>query len=119
MAARKRWRGTTTQRGYGSEHAKRRAALIARWRPGDPCARCGQPMWHLQRWSHGRLIAAIHLGHTADRSGYTGLEHDTCNESEAATRGNRMRGMAKQANRQAPGRTVPPPSAPLRTSRAW
>jgi hypothetical protein len=92
-----RWarRGTTGDRGYGHAHRTERERRLAMWRPGDPCARCGQPMWHLQRWSKGRLIAAIHLGHTADRTGYTGLEHDQCNESEAATRGNRMRGRAR------------------------
>jgi hypothetical protein len=90
-----RWRGTTTQRGYHYQHQKLRAALLARWQPGDPCARCGLPMWHKQRWLNGKLIAAIHLGHTADRTGYTGLEHDTCNEADGATRGNRMRGMVR------------------------
>jgi hypothetical protein len=79
-----RWarKGTTTQRGYGQDHVKLRTHLLARWRPGDPCARCGQPMWHRH---------LIDLGHTADRTGYTGLEHRACNRADGARRGNRQR----------------------------
>jgi|SwirhisoilCB1_FD_contig_31_10443577_length_746_multi_5_in_0_out_0_1 hypothetical protein len=75
-----RYQGTTTARGYGSSHQALRARLLAAWKPGQPCARCGQPMWH--RWKldqYGRRVTALHLGHTDDRRGYTGLEHDTCN----------------------------------------
>ena len=63
-------RGTTTARGYGTAHQQLRARLLAQWTPGDPCARCGKPMWKRDR---------IDLGHTDDRTGYRGLEHDTCN----------------------------------------
>ncbi len=109
MAARVRWTGTTTQRGYGWGHQAEQKRRLALWRPGDPCARCGRPMW--QRWQYvkGRRVSAIHLGHTPDRSAYTGLEHAHCNLSEAARRGNRMRA-------RSPVRTVP---LPLRTSRRW
>jgi hypothetical protein len=104
MAARVRWTGTTTQRGYGHAHQAEQKRRLALWRPGDPCARCGQPMW--QRWQYvkGRRVSAIHLGHTPDRSAYTGLEHAYCNLSEGAARGNRAR-----------GRTV----RTWRTSRQW
>lgn len=37
----------------------------------------------------------INLGHTPDRTAYTGLEHEHCNKSEGATRGNRQRGMQR------------------------
>jgi hypothetical protein len=116
-----RWRGSTTRRGYGSPHQKRQNADIARWQPGDVCTRCGQPMWH--RWMrsrNGKIISAIHLAHTPDRSGYEGLQHAQCNTSEGATRGNRMRGqrraVAKAAASRVPAVTV---TAPLRTSRQW
>jgi hypothetical protein len=84
-----RWarKGSTTARGYGWSHRKLREALLARWRPGDPCARCGQPM--LYRWitgPDGRRISAIDLGHTADRTGYTRLEHRWCNRSDGGRR---------------------------------
>jgi hypothetical protein len=78
-----RWYGKTTARGYGSSHQQLRKRLLAQWRPGDPCARCGQPM--LYRWllmPDGRRVSAIDLGHTDDRQAYTGLEHRTCNRRD-------------------------------------
>lgn len=82
-----RYTGTTTARGYGAAHQKLREQLLARWRPGQPCARCGQPM--LYRWlitPNGRRVSAIDLGHTDDRSGYTGLEHRDCNRRAGQAR---------------------------------
>lgn len=67
-------RGRTAQRGYGAAHQRTREQLLARWKPGQPCAHCGQPMWSK---------TGLDLAHTADRSGYRGLAHDVCN------RGNR------------------------------
>jgi hypothetical protein len=96
MAYRRRHRGKTAARGYGWAHVKTQRTAIAAWKPGDPCTRCGQPMWH--RWmldSRGRRVSAIHLAHTPDRTGYEGLQHARCNLSEAGTRGNRMRGVAR------------------------
>lgn len=89
MAAPKR---NTTQRGYGVKHQRARKA----WEPrvnagGVSCARCGRGIEPGSAWD---------LGHTADRSGYTGPEHMRCNRSEGARRGNAMR------------RNIPP-------SRAW
>jgi hypothetical protein len=78
-----RWTGKTAERGYGTQHQRMRRYLLARWRPGDPCARCGQPMLH--RWlidASGRRVSAIDLGHTDDRRGYTGLEHRACNRRD-------------------------------------
>lgn len=91
-----RYQGKTSERGYGSSHQALRSRLLAAWKPGQPCARCGQPMWH--RWkldASGRRVTALHLGHTDDRRGYTGLEHDTCNlrDGQAKTAAvNRARG---------------------------
>lgn len=74
-------RGSTTARGYGSAHQRLRAAWVARMARGEVvhCARCGV-----------RLTAGtpFDLGHTEDRTGYTGPEHATCNRSEGGTRGN-------------------------------
>jgi hypothetical protein len=67
-------RGTAAQRGYGKTHRQTRARLLAAWKPGDPCAHCGQAMLDKSR---------LDLAHTQDRSGYRGLAHDVCN------RGNR------------------------------
>lgn len=114
MAYRKRQRGTTTQRGLGSKHQadgkRQRASLI----DGAPCWRCGLPMYRWQK---------LDLDHVTPRAlggagGPAVLAHASCNRSAGATLGNRMRGMAKQANRppSRPAAAIPPP---LRTSRAW
>ena len=92
-----RYQGSTTQRGYGSQHQALRSRLLAQWKPGQPCARCGQPMWH--RWmldSTGRKVSAIDLGHADDRSRYTGLEHRACNRRDGQRKTtviNRARGI--------------------------
>jgi hypothetical protein len=89
-----RWarRGTTAQRGYGREHARRRA----RWKPlvdagqvmchAVICLKSTRQIWPGTPW---------HLGHTPDRTAWTGPEHEQCNESEAAIRGNRARGRTR------------------------
>ena len=68
-------RGNTTQRGYGAAHQAERARQLADFTPGQPCARCGQP------------IASeddADLGHDDhDRSRYRGLEHRRCNRGAA------------------------------------
>lgn len=48
---------------------KRLLASLMR-QPGQPCARCGQPMYVSQ---------LLDLDHTDDRSGYLGLAHRACN----------------------------------------
>lgn len=88
-----RTQASTSARGYGYAHQKIAAALLAAWQPGDLCTKCGRPMW--QRWrlrGDGVLVSAIHLGHTDDRTGYEGLQHDNCNLRDGAVRGNRARG---------------------------
>lgn len=92
-----RWQGSTTSRGYGSRHQALRSRLLAAWRPGQPCARCGQPMW--QRWTtgaSGKRVSAIDLGHVdGDKTRYSGLEHVACNRragQRQTTAVNRARG---------------------------
>jgi hypothetical protein len=66
-------RGTRQQRGYGAEHDR----LRAKWKPKVErcevkCARCTQLILPGQTWD---------LGHTDDRTAWTGPEHATCNRS--------------------------------------
>jgi ribosomal protein S27AE len=69
---------------WGSEHQKRRAKLIARWRPGDPCSRCGFGMFDRDR---------LQLGHPEPGNGMrSALEHDHCNESAGGVKGALIQG---------------------------
>lgn len=91
---------------WGGEHRKLRAATIGQ-AYGRACSRCGLVMLYGQE---------LHLDHV-DGGGpadYLGWSHATCNESSAATRGNRMRGQRRAAVKAA---AASPP--PLRTSRQW
>jgi hypothetical protein len=89
MAARVRWTGTTTQRGYGSPHQSERQRRLQRYRPGDRCAHGGEQMWW---WPLSVARRKLHLPHNATRTGYLpGLSCAKHNLSEAASRGNRMR----------------------------
>lgn len=70
-------RGTTTQRGYGSDHQRLRAQLDPIVMAGHTrCAHpdCGQLINTADDWD---------LGHNADRTGYLGPMHATCNRRTA------------------------------------
>jgi hypothetical protein len=74
-------RGTREQRGYGPEHI----ALRNQWAPkvaagNVHCAKCKQPITPGTPW---------HLGHTDDRTQWTGPEHPHCNLSDAGRRSHR------------------------------
>ena len=73
-----RQRGSTTLRGYGHPHQQKLARAIRAWQPGQPCARCGQPMNERWRESNGKRVTAIQLGHP-DGISPGGLEHAYCN----------------------------------------
>lgn len=95
----RRYNGTTAQRGYGAGHQALRKRLLAAWTPGQPCARCGQPIWHLYAISPstGRRVSVVDLGHRDGKNGYHGLEHRTCNRRDGqakTTAINRARGSA-------------------------
>lgn len=64
--------GNTTQRGYGRAHQKARADAIDDLHDGDPCARCGGPMYRAE-------ARALDLDHADDRDTYRGLAHAHCN----------------------------------------
>lgn len=68
-----RARGNSNQRGYGTKHQ----ALRREWTPKVNagrvlCAKCNKPIHPGTPWD---------LGHTDDRTAYTGPEHARCNRS--------------------------------------
>lgn len=69
--------GNTTDRGYGHRHRQLRLALLP-YAYGEPCPKCGHPMLRGQ---------ALDLGHTDDRTAYTGIEHARCNRQAGAIKG--------------------------------
>jgi hypothetical protein len=106
-----RWKrkGTTTQRGYGYGHQKLRSS----WKPYVDAgmvechaAVCLEELDGIrERDNRDRWIlpgSKWHLGHTADRTAWTGPEHERCSTHDGAVRRNRTRGMARQqrASRQ-------------------
>jgi hypothetical protein len=68
---------------YRGDHQTVRKALLAVYDPADPCARCGWPL--------GPDPRRIDLGHTDDRTAYSGLEHSPCNRAAGARLGNARR----------------------------
>jgi hypothetical protein len=82
MATRRKPLRKTVERGYGEEHKRLRARLLAAYQPTDPCARCGWPL--------GPDRDAIQLGHRDDRTGYSGLEHRRCNVAASNRRRARL-----------------------------
>lgn len=81
-----RYRGTTAQRGLGSDHVADKKRLMALHRDGDPCWRCGKPMFKAQ---------GLHRGHIIDRAlggadGPAALEHPWCNLQAGARLGNQL-----------------------------
>lgn len=95
-----RRKGTTSARGYGWSHQRARAHALATLHDGDPCPRCGGPMYRGQ---------ALDLDHADDRASYHGLAHATCNR--------RAGGQAKAQRRKHTQRSVTPRVTPQ--SRAW
>lgn len=71
---------STTARGYGADHQRERAKWKPRVQRGDvDCARCGEPIEPDDHWD---------LGHTDDRTGWTGPEHASCNRRDGANKTN-------------------------------
>lgn len=74
-------RASTVSRGYGEAHKRERKRWEQRLAGGDivPCARCGKPIRHGDTWD---------LGHTDDRTSWTGPECVSCNRSAGAKNSN-------------------------------
>lgn len=84
---------STTQRGYGTAHQQRRR----KWRP---IVESGNATCHAKvclmpsRWIQPGT--AWDLGHTEDRSDWTGPEHALCNRSDGGKRSRKARKTAGQ-----------------------
>ena len=71
----------TTDRGYGWKHQQERkkwARIIDTGAAVIPCARCGETIKAGTKWE---------LGHTEDRSRYSGPEHFLCNRQAGGKKG--------------------------------
>jgi hypothetical protein len=86
----------TAARGYGNHHQRERA----KW---EPLVEAGQVDCHAKlclmptRWIEPGSI--WHLGHTEDRTTWTGPEHPRCNCTEAAIRRHAMRNSRRHPRR--------------------
>lgn len=68
-------RGFTTDRGYGKRHRRERDSWAPHVEAGETrCAKCNWAIEPGQAWD---------LGHTDDRTAWTGPEHTRCNRSSA------------------------------------
>jgi hypothetical protein len=81
-----RFYGTTEQRGLGAAHRADKERLLAMHHDGDPCWRCGEPMYKSQELDRGHIIDRA-LGGT---DGPAALEHAACNRSAGARLGNQL-----------------------------
>ncbi len=74
MTTRRRSRADRGQTNTGPHKTLRKKLIadLAR-RPGQPCSRCGLPMYVSQ---------LLDLDHTDDRTGYLGLAHRSCNRRD-------------------------------------
>lgn len=96
----------TGTRRYAGAHKTLRKRLLAalRRQPGQPCPRCGYPMWPGQ---------VLHLDHTDDGTGWLGLSHGRCNEQA----GQRKTSAILRARRHP--ELAGTPAAAWRTARRW
>lgn len=88
-----RYRGTTTQRGLGQDHAADKKRLLAQHQDGDPCWRCGQPMYKWQSLDRDHVVDRA-LGGTM---GPAVLAHAACNRGAGAKLGNQLQPRAIMA----------------------
>lgn len=78
---------TTTERGYGARHRAERK----KW---EPRVKAGVVSCHAAECKRADRVLAPDepwdLGHTEDRTAWTGPEHPECNRADGGRRGNRV-----------------------------
>lgn len=89
-------KANTTTKGYGIRHQREREKWRAKVDSGGvTCARCNEPIQPGRPWD---------LGHTDDRTGWTGPEHRVCNRRAGGANGaavtNAMRAQATRLSRE-------------------
>jgi len=94
-----RYRGTTAQRGLGTAHQADKKRLKALHRDGDPCWRCGQPMYKWQDLDRDHIVDRALGG----ANGPAVLAHASCNRSAGARLSNQIRPQSTTGS-TAPGR---------------
>ena len=79
-----RARGTKRERGYGPEHRRLRAAIVASMQAGETirCLDCGIAL----------TPTTFDLGHTDDRTGYRGALCARCNRADGGRRSHQTPG---------------------------
>ena len=77
-------RGSPASRGYGADHRRLRLHHARQMSAGILyiCPRCLEPIRPGDQWD---------LGHTDDRQGWSGPEHETCNRAAGGRNGAAMR----------------------------
>lgn len=109
---------STTARGYGAAHNRRRKSdqeLVEAG--GAVCWRCGRPIVPMKLLRRdGRMVSNWHLGHDDDdRTVYRGPEHEKCNLRAGGRQG------ARETNRKRRGKRRPQVQAfgAIPASRQW
>lgn len=106
---------TTTERGLGWQHQRKREALLAVHRDGAPCWWCSRPMYRDKtRNFDGQALAADHIQARANGGTVAGrLLHGSCNSSRGDGSRDAQRPAASTDGGEPAPRPVRTPAAPL------
>ncbi len=103
---------TAAERANTAAHKAERKRQLAAFTDGQPCPRCGQPMYRRQDLDLGHVVARAIGGTLSDG---TRLEHRRCNRQA----GGRLLGQLRRLG--PPRRRTPPPTVttPMPLTRRW
>lgn len=106
---------TTTERGLGWEHQRKREALLAVHRDGAPCWWCARPMYRDKaRNFDGQALAADHIQARANGGTAAGrLLHGSCNSSRGDGSRDALRPALAAPGEEPTPHPDSPPAAPL------